>query len=328
MMDTRQLAGSVKVAILMQCLDEKSQQKVLRRFSEPQRKTISTHLDQMGPVSPELVEQVAAEFTQQIRLMNQAPPKALPAVEPAKKGADAEGDGDQASSRGLKSLLDLDVDHLTTLIRDEHPQTIAVILVHLKADMASEILSKLPDEKKTDVALRIASSEKIVAGMIDEIEKVFEDILSNKEGTVTTKVGGVPQLAEILNQVEASTAQLILDEIEEDNPEMAAEIKQMMFVFEDLVMVDDRGMQMLLRKVETKELAIALKAASEEVKEKVFKNMSTRAADMVAEEMEGVGSVRMRDVETAQNNITRLIQDMEEKGELVISGRRGEEFIG
>jgi flagellar motor switch protein FliG len=285
------------------------------------------HIEQMGPVSPDLVEQVAAEFTQQINQVQHLKLKALPAAK-SPIIEDKEEKSGMERSQGLKSLLSLDVDHLSTLIRDEHPQTIAVILVHLKPDMASEVLSKLPDEKKTDVALRIANSEKIVAGMIDEIEKAFEDILSNKAGSITTKVGGVGQLAEILNQVEASTAQLILDEIEEEHPELSAEIKQMMFVFEDLVMVDDRGMQALLRKVETKELSIALKAASEEVKEKVFRNMSTRAADMVAEEMENVGSVRMRDVEAAQNTITRLIQDMEEKGELVISGRRGEEFIG
>ena len=325
-MDTRQLAGSVKLAILVQCLDESSRQTVMRRFSEPQRKLIHAHLDQMGTVSTDLVERVAAEFTQQIKQIRHIKPKALPAA-PINDQRQVEKN-ENLPTKGLTSLLDLDVDHLANLIREEHPQTIAVILVHLKPDMASEVLSKLPDEKKTDVALRIANSEKIVAGMIDEIEKVFEDILSNNEGTATTRVGGVSQLAEILNQVEASTAQLILDEIEEDNPELSAEIKQMMFVFEDLVMVDDRGMQALLRKVETKELSIALKAASEEVKEKVFRNMSTRAADMVAEEMENVGSVRMRDVENAQNNITRLIQDMEEKGELVISGRRGEEFIG
>ncbi len=326
MMDTRQLAGSVKLAILVQCLDEGSRKTVMGRFSEPQRKLIHAHLDQMGTVSPDLVERVAAEFTQQTKQIRLMRPKALPTAPVNDKSQPVKAQ--TMPSQGLKSLLDLDVDHLANLIRDEHPQTIAVILVHLKPDMASEVLSKLPDEKKTDVALRIANSEKIVAGMIDEIEKVFEDILSNNEGTATTRVGGVSQLAEILNQVEASTAQLILDEIEEDHPELSAEIKQMMFVFEDLVMVDDRGMQALLRKVETKELSIALKAASEEVKEKVFQNMSTRAADMVAEEMENVGSVRMRDVENAQNSITRLIQDMEEKGELVISGRRGEEFIG
>ena len=118
-----------------------------------------------------------------------------------------------------------------------------------------------------------------------------------------------------------------LDEIEDDDPEMAAEIKQLMFVFEDLVFVDDKGLQAMLRKVETKELAIALKAASEEVKDKIFKNMSTRAADMVQEEIESAGSVRMRDVENSQQAITKLIQDMEEKGELIISGRGGEEFI-
>ena len=225
------------------------------------------------------------------------------------------------------ALFALDPDHLVQIIRDEHPQTIAVILVHLKPEMASEVLNRLPDEKKTDIALRIAGSEKIVSGMIDEIERVFEEVLSKEQGTVTHKVGGIGQLAEILNQADATTSQLVMDEIEDDNPEMAAEIKQLMFVFEDLVFVDDKGLQAMLRKVETKELAIALKAASEEVKAKIFKNMSSRAADMVKEEIESAGSVRMKDVENAQQVITKLIQDMEEKGELIISGRGGEEFI-
>lgn len=326
-MDPNRLPGSIKVAILLKLLNDDSRAMVMSRLDDGQREVIKNHLGQMGDVSPDLVERVAAEFAQALRSVRGAPPKQLPAAENTAKRPAREKAKKQVESNTLKSLLELDVDQLVQLIRDEHPQTIAVILVHLKSSVASEVLSMLPDEKKTDVALRIAQSEKIVSEMIDEIEKVFEDVIRSKEGTVTRKVGGVPQLAEILNQVDASSAQLILDEIEDDDPELSAQIKQMMFVFEDLVMVDDRGLQAMLRKVETKELAIALKAASEEVKDKIFRNMSTRAADMVMEEMEALGSVRMKEVEGAQQNITRLIQDMEEKGELIISGRRGEEFI-
>jgi len=156
---------------------------------------------------------------------------------------------------------------------------------------------------------------------------VFKDILKNKKTSVASVGGGVDRLAEILNQADEISSELILNEIEEAQPELAAQIKQKMFIFEDLVLVDDRGFQKLLRRVETKELAVALKAASEEVKQKVYKNMSERASEMLREEMETLGPVRMKEVSDAQQAITAIIQEMEAKGELIISGRRGEQII-
>jgi len=164
--------------------------------------------------------------------------------------------------------------------------------------------------------------------MVEEIDKVFEEILKNKDQSATQEAGGVGRLAEILNQIDGGSVEQIIDEIEENDPDLADEIKQMMFVFEDVVLVDDKGLQKVLRNVESQELAIALKAASEEVKQKVFKNMSERAAEILKEEMEVSGAVRMKDVTDAQQKITRIIQEMERKGELIISGRGGEEFIG
>jgi flagellar motor switch protein FliG len=151
--------------------------------------------------------------------------------------------------------------------------------------------------------------------------------LKNKKTSVASVSGGVDRLAEILNQADEISSELILNEIEESQPELAAQIKQKMFIFEDLILVDDRGFQKLLRRVETKELAIALKAASEEVKQKVYKNMSERASEMLREEMETLGPVRMKEVSDAQQAITGIIQEMEAKGELIISGRRGEQII-
>jgi len=327
-METANLAGSVKVAILLKSLREDTRTAIMERLNKDENKLLAGHLSQMGDISPDLVEQVAEDFVKALQGAAQGGKKQIEEPQPpeeTKKPKSYKRDIPKPSN--LKSLFALDPDHLVQLIREEHPQTIAVILVHLKPEMASEVLSRLPDEKKTEIALRIANSEKIVSGMIDEIERVFEEVLSKEQGTVTHKVGGIGQLAEILNQADAATSQLVMDEIEDDDPEMVAEIKQLMFVFEDLIFVDDKGLQAMLRKVETKELAVALKAASEEVKAKIFKNMSTRAADMVKEEIESAGSVRMRDVENSQQTITKLIQDMEEKGELIISGRGGEEFI-
>jgi flagellar motor switch protein FliG len=185
----------------------------------------------------------------------------------------------------------------------------------------------LSDDLKTDVSVRVATLEKVNAEMVEEVNAVFNEILKNKRSSVANISGGVDRLAEILNQTDEISSELILNEIEESDADMAAQIKQKMFVFEDLVLVDDRGFQKLLRKVETVELAIALKAASEEVKDKVFRNMSERAGAMLQEEMEDLGPVRMKEVTDAQSGITNIIREMETKGEIIISGRRGEEII-
>jgi flagellar motor switch protein FliG len=227
----------------------------------------------------------------------------------------------------LAAITKLDPERLFKLVENEHPQTIAIILVHAKTETASDVMSRLPDEVKTDVALRIAKLTKVNSGMVDEINRVIESILSNKESSETHDTGGVDRLAEILNLADEMSSELIMGEIEEQDPELAAQIKQKMFVFEDIVLVDDKGFQKLLRKVETSELAVALKAASDEVKEKVFHNMSARAGDMLREEIADMGPVRMNDVSAAQQKITGLIQDMEFKGELIISGRRGEALV-
>jgi flagellar motor switch protein FliG len=177
------------------------------------------------------------------------------------------------------------------------------------------------------VALRVAHLDKIQSGMVQDMDRIFEEILKNKDHSVTQEAGGVSRLAEILNSVEGAMAEQIITDIEESDPDLADEIKQMMFVFDDLVLVDDKGLQKVLRSVESSELAIALKAATEDVKAKIFRNMSERAAEILKEEMEVSGAVRMKDVTDAQQKITRIVQEMERKGELIISGRGGEEFI-
>lgn len=320
-MDANHLAGPLKVSILVHALGKGAREMVLSRLNDQEREMINENIAQMGNISEDVVEKVALEFSEAMKRRRAiAPPP-----KPPEKSSEEETNEEGPSS--LKGLQSMDPDHLVTLIREEHPQTIAIILVHLKPDVAAEVMSRLPEEKQSDVSYRIASSEKVLSGMIEEIDRVFQDVLQNEEGTPTHKTGGIGRLAEILNQIDGASSQMIIDEIEDSDPEMAAEIKQMMFVFEDIVMVDDKGLQGMLRKVETRELAIALKAASEQVRSKIFKNMSERAAAMVREEIEGLGSVRMKEVDDAQKSVTRVIQEMEEKGELIIGGRGGESFI-
>ena len=326
-MDPRKISGPLKVAILIRSLGQEVAQRILHGLTADEKQVVNRHLDQMGTISAEVVEYVAKEFAataaKRAHTAQLAPPPG-PQNPHQKENADR---GDEEGAEGLQAILSLKADEVYELIKDEHPQTIAIILIHLKTPVASDVLSSLSDEIKTDVSVRVASLEKVNAEMVEEVNAVFKEILKNKKSTVANISGGIDRLAEILNQTDEISSELILNEIEENDADMAAKIKQKMFVFEDLVLVDDRGFQKLLRKVETTELAIALKAASDEVKDKVFRNMSERAGAMLREEMEDLGPVRMKEVSDAQAGITNIIQEMEAKGEIIISGRRGEEII-
>ena len=295
-MDARNLPGSLKIAILVQSLGPEISQIILRNLAENEKQAVLAHMEQLGNVSPELVEKIAEEFVEQMQRRNRS-------ANGRKPGKPANGDSDATAAKSaganLEAITTLEPDRLFKLVENEHPQTIAIILVHAKTEAASEVMSRLPDEVKADVALRIARLDKVSSGMVEEINQVIASILSNKETSSTHETCGVDRLAEILNLADEMSSELIMGEIEEQNPELAAQIKQKMFVFEDIVLVDDKGFQKLLRKVETAELAVALKAASDEVKEKVFRNMSARAGDMLREEIADMGTVRMNDVSTS-----------------------------
>lgn len=325
-MNTKDLSGSVKVAILIQSLAAEKRQEVLDRLSDSEREVIKGHLSQMGTISPDLVEKVSEEFT---LLAANKTARRLNSPSGVEDKVELQDNADESPSEpaSLKALKTIEPDELLELIKDEHPQTIAIILVHLAPDIASKVLSNLSDEKKIDVVFRIAGLDKVISEMVDELDNIFESVLKDKASSGTHKTGGVGGLAEILNFTDATTVQQILEEITENNPELGANIKQMMFVFDDLVLVNDRDLQKVLRNVETQHLSLALKAASDDVKEKIFRNMSERACEILKEEIETMGPVRMTEIEEAQQLITKIIQDMEEKGELVISGRGGEKLI-
>ena len=326
-MDINNLSGPLKAAILIRSLGSEVTGAVLNGLSQDERKVVNQHLDQIGTISTQIIEYVAREFTATAARRSRALQPAISAGDYQAKNKDGDSADSFEGAEGLEAILSLKADEVYELIKDEHPQTIAIILIHLKTPVASDVVARLPDEIKTDVAVRVVTLEKVNADMIEEVNAVFKEILKNKKSSLANISGGVDRLAEILNQTNEISSELILNEIEDTDAEMAAQIKQKMFVFDDLVLVDDRGFQKLLRKVETMELAIALKAASEDVKEKVFKNMSERAGAMLQEEIEDLGPVRMNEVSDAQMAITNIIQEMEAKGEIIISGRRGEEII-
>ena len=323
-MDPKRIAGPVKAAILIHALGSPLADILLKRLSESEKKLINNHLSQIRTLSPEVVEEVAKEFAV---IAERYKSKLGRSAWAESVEAETHSGDSNAEGSGLKAISTLSAEEIYDLLKNEQPQTIAIILVHLNTDVASDVIAKLPDEIKTEVAMRIVNLDKVTAAIIDEVNEILKDILKTKKNTISNVTGGVDRLAEILNQTDGISSELILNEMEETDMEMAAQIKQRMFVFEDIMLVDDRGVQKLLRKVETMELAIALKAASEEVREKIFKNMSERAGEMLKEEIEDMGPVRMKEVEDSQQNITNIIQEMETKGELIIAGRRGEEII-
>jgi flagellar motor switch protein FliG len=214
-----------------------------------------------------------------------------------------------------------------TFIQNEHPQTIALIMAYLEPDQASTILGSLPPEFQADVARRIAVMDRTSPDIVREVERVLERKLSAMVTQDFTTAGGVKAIVEVLNRVDRTTEKSIVETLEVDSPELAEEIKRLMFVFEDIVQLDDRSLQMVLRDVDTKDLSLALKGTQGEVADKVYRNMSKRAADMLREEIEFMGPVKIRDVEEAQQKVVNVIRALEDKGEIVISRGQGDEMI-
>jgi len=216
---------------------------------------------------------------------------------------------------------------LLNFIQSEHPQTIALILAYLDADKAALILSALPPDRQSEVAKRIAIMDTTSPEVIKEVERVLERKLSSIAPQELTNAGGVKAVVEIINRVDRSTEKTIMEALEIQDPELAEEIKKLMFVFEDVVLLDNRSVQRVLREVESQDLALALKGASSEVAEKIFSNMSSRASEMLREDIEFMGPVRLRDVEEAQQRIVNVIRRLEEMGEIVIARGGGDEII-
>jgi flagellar motor switch protein FliG len=323
-MDPKRIAGPVKAAILIHALGKPLANKLLERLNASEKEVIHNHLSKIRTISPEVVEQVAREFAAVAQRYRSK--SSRPLSNQNDQGQTHDGDSNEEAG-GLKAISALSADEIYDLIKDEQPQTVAIILVHLETSIASDVIARLPDDIKTEVAIRIVNLDKVTSVTVDEVDDILKDILKTRNNSIAKVTGGIDLLAEILNQTDEISSELILSELEEVDMEMAAQIKQRMFVFEDIILVDDRGVQKLLRKIETMELAVALKAASEEVKEKIFKNMSQRAGEMLKEEIEDMGPVRMKEVTDAQQNITNIIQEMEIKGELIIAGRRGDDII-
>jgi flagellar motor switch protein FliG len=329
------LTGLQKAAILLIALGSDLSAKVLKQnFYDEDIERLTYTISNMDRVRPEIRDTVLDEFNE-LRMARQyliqgglkyARELLEKTVGPRKAEEIIKRLMSAAKILPFASLRRTDPRHLMNFIRDEHPQTIALVLAYLEPEQASMILSSLPPELQRDVAKRIATMDRTTPEVVQEVERVLERKLSAILQEDQTQVGGVNTLVNILNMATRSTEKAILEGLEAEDPMLAEEVRKRMFVFEDIVKLDDLSIQRVLREVQSKDLALAMRGANEEVRERIFRNMSKRASDMLRDELQYMGPVRLRDVEEAQQRIVKIIRNLEESGEIVIS-RGGEDAV-
>lgn len=336
MYQSNELNNKQKAAILLIALGPEVSSQIFKHLKEDELEKLTLEIANQRKVTQEQKEKVLTEFHQMLVANNYISSGGLDyAREILEKALGAE----KAISiiNRLTSSLQIrpfdfarktDPSQLLNFIQNEHPQTIALIMSYLQPDQSGSILSSLPPERQVDVAKRIATMDRTSPDVLKDVERILERKLSSMVTQDFTSAGGVDSIVEILNRVDRSTERTIMENLEVQNPELAEEIKRRMFVFEDIVLLDDRSLQLVLREIESKDLALALKASSNEVAGKIYKNMSKRAADMLREEIEYMGPVRIRDVEEAQQKIVNVIRRLEESGEIVVARGKGDEIIG
>jgi flagellar motor switch protein FliG len=329
------LTGRQKAAILLISLGPDVSASVYKHLSEEEIEKLTLEISNVRQVTTDEKEEVLEEFHQIALAQNYIAQGGIAYAKEVLEKALGPEKAMNIINRLTSALMVRPFDfarkadpmQILNFIQNEHPQTIALILSYLEPAQAGQILSALPQEMQADVARRIALMDSTSPDIINEVEQILERRLSTTVVQDYTQAGGIEAVVEVLNQVDRSTERTILDALEIQDPELAEEIKKRMFVFEDIVTLDNRAIQRVIREVDNNDLMLALKVASDEVKEVVFRNMSTRMAETFKEEMQYMGPVRLRDVEEAQSRIVAVIRRLEEAGEIVIARGGGDDII-
>ncbi len=335
MAKSENINGVQKAAILLIALGPDKSANVFKHLKEDEIEQLTLEIANTRSVSPAIKDSILDEFYE-VCLAQQyiAEGGITYAKDLLEKALGAERAKDVIGKltaslqvRPFEFVRKTDASQLLNFIQDEHPQTIALILSYLSPGQASAIISALAPEKQTDVAKRIAQMDRTSPDVIKEVEKVLEQKLSSLVNQDYTIVGGVDSIVEILNTVDRGTEKHIMESLEIEDPELADEIRKKMFVFEDILSLDDRSVQRVLREVDNNELAVALKGSNEEVQNLIFNNLSKRLATMIKEDMDFMGPVRLKDVEEAQQKIVNIIRKLEDSAEIIISRGGGDEIV-
>ena len=337
-MSVGKLTGPKKAAILLLSLGEEGAADIIKNLEDQEIQQVGYYMARFTDVSPEELDNVLEEFYRKVSIQKDgvtinASGDYVKNTLTKALGSDKAKDlvdnlSDSAEEGALESLKWMDPRTIAQFIMNEHPQTIALILAHLEdPEQTGAVLKELPENIQADVAYRMAILESIPPGVVAEIDEVLSREMQNTGAFSASKVGGIEAVAEMLNTMDKSTESRILATIEESNPELAEQIHELMFTFEDLVLIDGKGIQAIMKEIPQNELVLTLKTGSDAVKELIFSNMSERAADMVREDLENLGPVRVSDIDTAQQKMVKIARKLEEEGKIIIGGRGGADVI-
>ena len=328
-LDAQKLTGPQKTAVFLLAIGEEYTTRVFKEMDDEEISKIATVMSQIDEVPPDIVTAVSDEFisifedTDRLLVGGESFLQTVVKKTLPKNKADAILREISDSKRGKPFVWsrDVNVEALTGYLQGEHPQTIAMVLAHLPPEISADILVGLPEEGKGDIALRIAQLGQVPDEVVRDVDEALRAGLSDMGTGGDTQTGGTQVLVDILNNADKATEDLVMETLEEEQEELAGEIRQLMFVFEDLIEVDDRGMREILKKVESSQLTLALKTASEEMKQKIVGNLSSRASEMLLEDLEVMGPVKLSEVEEAQQEIVAAAKELEADGTITLGGK-------
>jgi flagellar motor switch protein FliG len=329
------LTGPKKAAMALLSLGEEASALILKKLSTSEIKELSVHMSHIDGIKKEVSDELLHEFTSLFKTEgginvagDQFIRNLLPSVMKGEQAEEVITKIDEEKHRiPFKHLRDIDPKLLAGFIKGEHPQTIAIIISHLMHDKASQVLAYLPEQLQFEVVSRIASLETVPPDLIQEVDEVLEKELTTM-GKAGEQIGGISVVAEILNHCDRRTGDSILQFLEETDADLAERVRKLMFVFEDLLHVNDAGIRELLKEIRNEELTMALKTASDDLKAKIFKNLSQRAAQMLQEDISMMGPARLSEVEAAQQAILTVARKLEKDGKLLLAGKDGgESFV-
>lgn len=333
--DVGKLDGVEKAAILLLSLSEEDAAQILKHLEPKQVQKVGMAMAQMTDLNQVKIAAVHRLFIEQIQNFSTI---GFQSEEFIKRALTAALGEEKASNlidqiilgggaKGLDSLKWMDSKQVANIIRNEHPQIQTIVLSYLEPEQSAEILSQFPEKVRLDLTMRIANLEEVQPAALQELNEIMEKQFAGQAGAQTAKMGGLKAAAEILNYMDTNTEGQLMDAIREHDEEMAQQIQDLMFVFENLIDVDDRGIQTLLREVQQDVLLKALKGTDENLKEKIFKNMSKRAAELLQDDLEAMGPVRVSEVESAQKEILSVARRLSEAGEIMLGGGSGDDFV-
>ncbi len=332
-----QMAGARKAAILMVLLGDEASAGVFRFMQEDEIQEISREISRLGEINPDVADSILEDFYRltlaQTFLARGGPEFAKKLLvkafgtESSKRLLDYLSISLQSTMVGFDNLQKADPVQLSKFIQSEQPQTIALVLAHLNSSQAAALLGSLPSSLRAEVVIRMANLEQISPDVISKITTILEQKLRSLGDFSRESYGGIRAVAELINRMESKAAAAILEKVEEENPALALSVRNLMFIFDDVLLIDDQGMREILQRVDKKALTIALKGTSEELRSQFFRNMSSRAVEIMKEDMDVLGPVKVKDVENAQQQIVSVIRKLDESGVISLKGGGGDEYI-